>query len=115
MAVCLRRSEVKGTGQGAKETLVKLVKWGWGSTKAATGYASGFHDCRPLHRPCVMCGVDFPTVAIWVGHQDGGMLISTVYAHIANEHRKKSAAKVSFKPRVIDGGLDAGNQQSIAF
>jgi hypothetical protein len=61
-----------------------------------------------------MSGVDFPTVAIWVGHQDGGMLISTVYSHIANEHRKTSAAKVTFKPKVIDGGLMSDAQQSIA-
>ena len=100
-----------------KETLVKArERVGLGQQrKAATGYALGFHDCRHYFiSHAVMCGVDFPTVAIWVGHQDGGMLISTVYAHIANEHRKNSAAKVSFKPRLIDGGLDAGNQQSIA-
>ena len=96
-----------------KETLIKArERVGLGQQrKAATGYALGFHDCRHFFiSHAVMSGVDTHTVANWVGHQDGGTQINTIYTHVGNEHRKNSAAKVSFKPRVVDGG----NQQSIA-
>jgi integrase len=56
-----------------------------------------FHDCRHhFISMCVMSGVDFMTIAAWVGHRDGGVLIGKVYGHLANEHRKAMAEKVSF-------------------
>ena len=42
---------------------------------------------------CVMSGVDFMTIAAWVGHRDGGVLIGKVYGHLANEHRKAMAGR----------------------
>jgi len=42
--------------------------------------AFGFHDCRHLFiSMSVMAGIDFMTIAEWVGHQDGGVLIGKVY------------------------------------
>ena len=36
----------------------------------------GFHDCRHhFISMCVMAGIDYMTIAEWVGHQDGGILI----------------------------------------
>lgn len=56
-----------------------------------------FHDCRHhFISMCVMSGVDFMTIAAWVGHRDGGVLIGKVYGHLANEHRKAMADKVNF-------------------
>jgi integrase len=56
-----------------------------------------FHDCRHFFiSTCVMAGVDFMTIAKWVGHQDGGVLIGKVYGHLADEHRKRQAQKVAF-------------------
>jgi integrase len=56
-----------------------------------------FHDCRHhFISMCVMSGVDFMTIAAWVGHRDGGVLIGKVYGHLANEHRKAMAERVSF-------------------
>jgi integrase len=56
-----------------------------------------FHDCRHhFISMCVMSGVDFMTIAAWVGHRDGGVLIGKVYGHLANEHRKAMAEKVNF-------------------
>jgi integrase len=58
-----------------------------------------FHDCRHhFISMCVMSGVDFMTIAAWVGHRDGGVLIGKVYGHLANEHRKAMAEKVNFGP-----------------
>ncbi len=59
------------------------------------------HDCRHFFISwCVMSGVDFMTIANWVGHSDGGMLIGKVYGHLAKEHRARQAAKVQFSVKV---------------
>jgi integrase len=61
-----------------------------------------FHDCRHhFISMCVMSGVDFMTIAAWVGHRDGGVLIGKVYGHLANEHRKAMAERVNFGPALI--------------
>jgi hypothetical protein len=41
-----------------------------------------------------MAGVDFMTIAEWLGHKDGGILIGKVYGHLLDEHRQRMAAKV---------------------
>lgn len=46
----------------------------------------------------VMSGVDFMTIAAWVGHQDGGVLIGKVYGHLDDEHRKRQALKWTSAP-----------------
>ena len=61
-----------------------------------------FHDCRHhFISMCVMSGVDFMTIAAWVGHRDGGVLIGKVYGHLANEHRKAMAERVNFGPVAV--------------
>jgi integrase len=55
----------------------------------------GFHDCRHYFiSVCVMSGIDYMTIARWVGHQDGGVLIGGVYGHLSNEHAKQQAQRV---------------------
>ena len=57
----------------------------------------GFHDCRHFFiSMCVMSGIDFMTIARWVGHQDGGVLIGKVYGHLSNEHARKQAQRIDF-------------------
>jgi len=59
----------------------------------------GFHDCRHFFiSMCVMCGIDFMTIAKWVGHQDGGVLIGKVYGHLSNEHAQRQAGRIVFSP-----------------
>ena len=68
----------------------------------------GFHDCRHhFISMCVMSGVDFMTIAAWVGHKDGGVLIGKVYGHLANEHRKAMAKKVSFESLSVQEAVNA--------
>ena len=44
-----------------------------------------FHDCRhDFISYCVMNGTDYMTIAKWVGHKDGGLLIGRTYGHLAN-------------------------------
>jgi integrase len=58
-----------------------------------------FHDCRHhFISMAVMSGVDFMTIAAWVGHLDGGVLIGRVYGHLANEHRKAMGERMNFGP-----------------
>lgn len=53
------------------------------------------HDLRHYFISwCVMSGIDLLTIAKWVGHADGGVLIGKVYGHLANEHTQRAAARV---------------------
>ncbi len=55
----------------------------------------GFHDLRHLFCSfSVMAGIDFMTIAAWLGHKDGGILIGKVYGHLLDDHRQKMAAKL---------------------
>jgi hypothetical protein len=49
----------------------------------------------------VMSGIDYMTIASWVGHKDGGVLIGKVYGHLADDHKKDMAAKLVFEPQVV--------------
>jgi integrase len=58
-----------------------------------------FHDLRHhFISYCVMSGIDFMTIAAWVGHRDGGILIGKVYGHLADSHKKEQALKLNFGP-----------------
>ena len=57
----------------------------------------GFHDLRHYFcSMCVMAGIDFMTIAAWLGHKDGGILVGKVYGHLLDEHRQKAAKRVTF-------------------
>jgi integrase len=56
----------------------------------------GFHDLRHFFASqCVMAGVDFMTIASWLGHNDGGVLVGKVYGHLADEHKRRMADNLS--------------------
>jgi integrase len=44
---------------------------------------------------CVMAGIDYKTIAYWVSHRDGGVLIGRLYGHLDKEHPSKMAKKLS--------------------
>ncbi len=57
----------------------------------------GFHDARHAFiSQCVMAGIDYMTIAKWVGHKDGGVLVGKVYGHIANDHRRNMASRFAY-------------------
>ncbi len=41
-----------------------------------------------------MAGIDFMTIASWLGHSDGGILVGKVYGHLADSHKKAAAKKL---------------------
>lgn len=56
-----------------------------------------FHDLRHYFcSMCVMAGIDFMTIAAWLGHKDGGILVGKVYGHLLDEHRRKAAKQLQF-------------------
>jgi len=55
------------------------------------------HDFRHLFATrCLESGVDPKTLAEWLGHADGGMLVLRTYGHVRQEHAAAVAAKVFF-------------------
>lgn len=78
--------------------------------EAAGMPAFGFHDLRHhFISYAVMSGVDFMTIARWVGHKDGGVLIGKVYGHLSNEHARAQAAKLNFGPEIVELPQAASN------
>lgn len=84
--------------RGDKDASTKTFKESLNLARTHAKMANfNFHDCRHTFiSMCVMAGIDYMTIASWVGHKDGGVLIGKVYGHLANEHRKAMADKVNF-------------------
>lgn len=84
--------------RGEEDRPVKEFRESLDLVRQAAGLPKfGFHDCRHFFiSMCVMSGIDYMTIARWVGHQDGGVLIGKVYGHLSNEHAKRQAAKIKF-------------------
>jgi integrase len=69
--------------------------------KAKLGWV-GFHDLRHYFASmAVMSGIDFKTIAEWLGHQDGGMLVGKVYGHLLPEHKQRMAERLVFGPTIF--------------
>jgi integrase len=63
----------------------------------------GFHDLRHYFASmAVMSGIDFKTIAEWLVHQDGGMLVGKVYGHLLPEHRQRMAERLVFTPSIVN-------------
>lgn len=91
-----QRGKIDRSAKTYRETL-KLAR------TAAKIPKFGFHDCRHFFVSyCVMSGIDFMTIARWVGHQDGGILIGKVYGHLSNEHAQRQAQRVNFGPVLLN-------------
>lgn len=53
------------------------------------------HDLRHFFASYALeSGVDVPTVAAWLGHKDGGVLVLKTYSHVRDEHSITSAKKI---------------------
>ncbi|MEZ5277866.1 MAG: tyrosine-type recombinase/integrase [Opitutaceae bacterium] len=41
-------------------------------------------------------GIDFKTIASWVGHKDGGLLVAKTYGHLRDHHSNEMAQRMTF-------------------
>ena len=89
--------------RGERDTHAKTFRESLKLARAAAGMPKfGFHDCRHCFVSyAVMSAIDFMTIARWVGHKDGGVLIGKVYGHIADSHRRTMAQQLSFGPTAL--------------
>ncbi len=56
-----------------------------------------FHDLRHYFASvCVMHGLDYMTIAEWLGHKDGGILVGKIYGHLLDAHRRSAADRLQF-------------------
>jgi len=88
--------------RGTRDEHAKSLRESLKLARAAAGLRwVGFHDLRHYFcSVCVMAGIDFMTIAAWLGHKDGGILVGKVYGHLLDEHRHKAAKLVRFvRPR----------------
>lgn len=83
--------------RGEKDIHAKTFRESLNLVRVEAGLPNvGFHDLRHLFCSfSVMAGIDFMTIASWLGHKDGGILIGKVYGHLLDEHRQKMAAKLT--------------------
>jgi integrase len=83
--------------RGERDIHAKKLRESLKLARAKAGLPNvGFHDLRHLFCSfSVMAGIDFMTIAAWLGHKDGGILIGKVYGHLLDEHRQKMAAKLT--------------------
>ncbi len=44
----------------------------------------------------IEAGIDFATIAGWVGHQDGGVLVAKTYGHLRESHSQKMAERMNY-------------------
>ncbi|MDB6167438.1 MAG: hypothetical protein JWM88_302 [Verrucomicrobia bacterium] len=44
----------------------------------------------------IEAGIDFKTIAAWVGHKDGGLLVAKTYGHLRDTHSSEMAKRMTF-------------------
>ena len=88
-------------GDAPSDDRVFRVSEAYGALRAAATAIGipriSHHDMRDLFATtAIESGVDIPTVADWLGHQDGGALLLETYRKHRDEHAKQAAKRVSF-------------------
>ena len=83
--------------RGEHDTPSKTFGESLNIARRESGVDLNFHDLRHYFiSTCVMAGIDYMTIARWVGHKDGGVLIGRVYGHLSDEHARRAAAGLRF-------------------
>ena len=88
-------SEIK-----ADEQIVGIGKATKAMAKACklAGLAIFTHHCMRHYfvSNAIEAGVDFKTIAAWVGHKDGGLLVAKTYGHLRDTHSFEMAKRMTF-------------------
>jgi integrase len=100
--------------RGLRDEHAKSFRESLKLARAAAGLPwVGFHDLRHYFcSVCVMTGIDFMTIATWLGHKDGGILVGKVYGHLLDEHRSKAAKLVHFGLSVVPSESAIGSDKN---
>ncbi|MFM6173320.1 MAG: tyrosine-type recombinase/integrase, partial [Sphaerospermopsis kisseleviana] len=81
-------NDIRGTGRSNRRREVAELKHKFPHV--------GFHSFRHTFiSKCVEAGIDFMTIAAWVGHKDGGILIGKVYGHLSKSHKADMAKRLT--------------------
>jgi integrase len=80
--------------RGGKDISAKTIRESFAKVRTAAGMPwVCFHDFRHFFASqCVMAGIDFKTIAAWLGHRDGGILVGKVYGHLSDDHKRRMGA-----------------------
>lgn len=84
------------TGPDDPVMLIKSPRTALGNSCKRLGYNHlRIHDLRHIFATrCLEAGVDFATLAGWLGHQDGGVECARTYGHLCKRHSNAMAKKV---------------------
>jgi len=89
------RGEVQPT-----ETVIKIdnAKASIESACAREGLPHFTHHCLRHYfvSNAIEVGVDFKTIAAWIGHKDGGLLVAKTYGHLRDSHSAAMAERMKF-------------------
>ena len=87
--------------RGDKDIPAKTLRPSFRCVREAAGLPKlAFHAFRRLFiSKCVMAGVDFKTIASWVDHKDGGILIGNTYSFLTEDHKAATAKRLTFFDR----------------
>jgi integrase len=87
--------------RGDKDIPLSSIRPSFNGVRLAAGMPKlAFHTFRRLFiSKCVMAGVDFKTIASWVDHKDGGILIGNTYSFLTEDHKAATAKRLTFFER----------------
>lgn len=92
---------LKGDGEPAATDLVVAIASAK-NAMATTCEKSGLPDFTHHHlrhffvSNAIEAGIDFKTIAAWVGHKDGGVLVAKTYGHLRDTHSTEMAKRMTF-------------------
>lgn len=89
--------------RGENDRPAKTLRESFNMARKAAGLGwVGFHDLRHFFASrAMMAGIDFKTIAEWLGHQDGGVLLCKVYSHLIDGHKRDMAARLMFSHTIV--------------
>jgi integrase len=95
----LRLREERGTIQPAESIIrVDTAKASLESACQREGLPHFTHHCLRhfFVSNAIEVGVDFKTIAAWIGHKDGGLLVAKTYGHLRDAHSSAMAERIRF-------------------
>lgn len=94
----LQLREERGAGPGERIMRNHTAKEAMASACKAAGLPKvTHHSLRHFFvSNAIEVGVDFKTIAAWIGHKDGGLLVAKTYGHLRDSHSAAMAERMVF-------------------